>query len=188
MRLAELMLSLTGLISAIVVPIMLYVSWKRNRFNIRRNTLSDCGSIKNSAGLFNLTLAVFGVLQVAFAYALTVRFIGSGALMVLAPPIFAGAFVLVAALLDNKKHNKLHVSVAFAALIILIIWSFLFHYLIFQANAIAGCVGFMISLGLALGTGITFLRIGLSAVPELVFLSLVFIWDIFFTYAIFFMG
>ncbi|MBD3203659.1 DUF998 domain-containing protein [Candidatus Woesearchaeota archaeon] len=183
MHLFDKFLNTSGLISIFFVTLTFIFCWKKNNFNLKKHTLSCCGS-HNYSKLFNFSLAVFGILQILFTYAIIKKVLSGTDGWLIIPPIIAGTAMILAAIFDNKKHFKIHLFSACVTFITLILWCFMFHFFIMKNSFYIGIIALNISVLLSLGTIITYIKFGKCAVPEIFFIGSVFLWNLFFSYVI----
>jgi len=186
MAIISFLLKFSGLISVFLVGSSFVFCWLRNNFKIKENTLSDCG-INKCSQLFNYTLAIFGILQVLFSYSIIQNILENNKHWLIIPPLVAGLSMLFAAILDLKNYKIMHNFFAYLTFGTLIIWSLLFHYHIFMTNSFIGSIAEIIGFILIVGTILTYFKFGHCSIPEIFFIGFVFIWNLFFTYALFFL-
>jgi hypothetical membrane protein len=176
--------NISGLISCIVVPIILRICWKQNQYDVKKNTLSDCGGFPFTARLFTFGLAMFGILEVTFTYTITKNLLPPHQMWITIPAFIGGIFTAMVAVFDNRRFPKLHEVFSYAAFVLLLLWCFGLHILIYQAHGFIGVVGLGISVILSTLVGITSLKYGACAIPEIIFIVGVMIWNLFFSYVI----
>jgi hypothetical protein len=181
----DFLIKFSGLLNSIFIPILFLISWKKNKFDLRLNTLSDCGSSKNSSKLFNFSLIFFGIFQTLFTFIIFNKYLMKKYIL-LSPPIFAGLFMFIDGVLDNKSFEKIHVPLGYIIFIILIPWSIIFHYNIILKDFVIGTIGLIISIVMSTGTIFLYLKYKKCAIPEICFVIGVFVWNLFFSYVIFF--
>lgn len=178
--------SVSGILSSIIVPIILIKCWKSNQYNVKKNTLSDCGGFPFTAKLFTFGLALFGIFEVAFTYAIAKNLLPQQDLWIVLPALLGGIFTVIVAMFDNRRFPKLHEAFSYAAFILLLLWCFGLHAMICQFHILTGLIGIGISVILSAGVGITRLKYGSCAIPEIIFVVGVIIWNLFFSVRILF--
>ena len=178
--------NISGLISCAIVPIILRICWKQNQYDAKKNTLSDCGGFPFTARLFTFGLAVFGILEVTFTYAIAKNLLPPHQMWIVLPALLGGIFTAMVAVFDNRRFPKLHEFFSYAEFILLLLWCFGLHMLIYQAHGFVGVIGLGISVILSTAVGITRLKYGSCAIPEIIFIAGVMIWNLFFSYVILF--
>lgn len=167
--------NISGLISCIVVPIIFGICWKKNQYNLRKNTLSDCSGFPFTTRLFTFGLAIFGILQVYFTYAIARN---------LLPALVGGILTILVVVFNNHRFPNLHKFFAWFIVILLILWCFALHILILQYHLVPGIVELCISGVLALGTLITRKVYRECVICEIFFIAGVMIWNLYFSYVI----
>jgi hypothetical protein len=173
---------LSGLMNAVFMPVAFYICWRMNEgFRLVDNTISSCGAGKKSGRLFNLSLTMAGVLQTAFVATILYDFSLLGNLWLSVPPIVAGIFMTMSGIVSTKVNSRVHFVLASAMFCILIPWSIIFHMTLLQTNWLVGAVSSAISLVLAVGTVALFIKYKVSGIPEVFFLSIVILWNLFFS-------
>jgi len=81
---------LSGLMNAIFMPVIFYICWEMNKnFTFKKNTISSCGTTKESGKLFNFSLTFAGILQTIFAFTIIYNFSLLNNFLVSVPPIVA---------------------------------------------------------------------------------------------------
>ncbi len=180
------LLNYSGLVSIVLSLALFSWSWVVSGLSLKSNVLCDCGSNKCSK-IFNPALSIFGTLQVIFTWVIINKFLLAPFHWIILPPLMAGLMVLGLSVFDNAKHKPLHEALGYSTFIILSVWAIIFSLMLGTANNFIGFVSGIIATFLALGTLIAYRKYRLCAIPELVFILGVFIWNIFFTYSIFFL-
>lgn len=180
------LINYSGLVSIVLTLALFSWSWVTSGLNLKSDPLSDCGSNKCSK-IFNPALAIFGTLQVIFTWAIINKFLLTPFHWIILPPLLAGLMVLGLSVFDNAKHKLIHGILGYSTFITLSVWAIIFSFMLGTANNFVGLVSGIIATFLALGTLIAYRKYGLCAIPELVFILGVFIWNMFFTYSIFFL-
>jgi len=176
--------NISGLISCAGVPIIFGICWKKNKYNLRKNTLSDCGSFPFTAKLFTFGLALFGILEIYFTYAIARNLLPTKDMWIVLPALVGGIFTVLVAVFNNHRFPNLHRFFAWFIVVLLILWCFALHILILQYHPVPGIVGLCISGVLALGTAITRKIYGECVICEIFFIAGVMIWNLYFSYII----
>ncbi len=165
-----------NLIFAVVLSvfgcIMLGYCWFKSDLSFRKNTLSDCAFGEKSK-LFSWSLAIFGVSQTIYSYDIAASYFSANPFLVLVP-IIAGVLLIIAAVFDKKKHLIIHKASTYTMFMILIVWSVVFNYYLAD---LFGVLPLLISAVLAGLTFLTYYIFGPCAIPEIVFIAGVIIWD-----------
>jgi len=180
------LLNISGLISAVSISAGFSWCWTTNKFNLRKNTLSDSGNSRKTSAIFAFSLIMFGILQVIFTLAIMRKYTLFNHFWLVLPAIFAALLMVGDAILNNRTFRKIHGFFGLGIFLTLIPWSLVFGYYILKVEIPVGFISLVISAILGLGTFISYLRYGACAIPEIFFVGGVVVWNLFFTYALFF--
>lgn len=181
------LLELSGLASVIFASLVIHRCIKNyNGFNLKKNTVSDCGTRKRTRKLFNPSLAVGGILQMTFFLIVINSFPIPNPFWSEFFIVIFGSSVVVAGLIPKYMNEKIHKAAACTGFISAVIGTFIFHLKFFAINELAASIGIIISALFVFGTLISILKYRVSALTEIFFLTLAAIWNLFFTYVLFF--
>ncbi|MBU0758070.1 MAG: DUF998 domain-containing protein [Nanoarchaeota archaeon] len=176
---------LSGILSTILIPIGLATSIRKFRnFNFVKNPLSNCGKRKESSMIFNLTLAVFGILQFMFAYAILTHYSLTDSLIIILPLAISAFLTVSASVITEKVNLRAHRIIGFLIFVILLLWALMLHIHIYMIEPIVGSISLVISFFMISGTAILYKKYWISSIPEIYFIGLVMIWNFFFSYVI----
>ena len=170
-----------GLLSTIIVPILFYIGWRKNKFKLIQNTLSDCGASKKTARLFSLTLILFSILEVIFSFSIITSLLPNNLFWLIYPPAIACLFFFIPSIFNDKTFRFVHLLGASLAILILLLWCFYLQISLYMYHEMVGSIGMVITLIMFVLPFIWLLKYKLSAIPEIIFIGSIFIWNLFYT-------
>ena len=178
-------LQYSGLIGAILVPILFTICWRRNKnYKFSKQTLCSCGGTKESGKLFVFSLTLFGIFQGLFVIGILYKFSLFDNLWVSVLPVTASLFTFLAGLISVKVNRIAHDVLGYCVFALLIVWSLILPWSLIGINYLVGLISLIISIVLVVGTGILFFIYGGCAIPEIFFLGIVIVWNLFFSYVV----
>lgn len=160
-----------------IFPSLIYC-WKKNQLDAKKHTLSDCGS-RDSKIMFNLSLALFALLQTGLSTALTKELAHTKPNLIIAP-ISAGLLLFLAAIINNQR-KFIHRFFASLAVLTSFFWILALQMIIFYDLPRFTLISFTLLISLAISTIFTTKKYGVCLIPELVILGGIFTLDVLFS-------
>jgi len=184
----NLIMRLSGLINAIFIPLFLYICWTLNKnFKFKEDTLSFFGIAKKTQKLFNFSFVIVDILQLIFIITLINELSIPNPLWLVLLVLFSGFGILFAAIIPYNPNPKIHNFFAYMGSSLVFISILCFNVNFLKINEFVGLVGIISSIIMFVGTLILFLRYKECSIPQIFLLSIVIVWNLFFSYVLFFL-
>ena len=175
---------LIGIINAIFIPLALYYVWNENgRFPIRSLPFSHAGDT-HTARIFSKLVAIAATLELLFLVELFTTLPALQTPLLIALPLIGMAALLLTAAVSSKRSFIIHRICTGIMVWSLIAWSFLFHTALLAISTLIGSAGLFLSTILVLGIPVLYFRHKSFGSSEVLFASVVVVWNLLMTYLI----
>jgi hypothetical membrane protein len=174
-----------GIVNAIFFPMFVFIGIKKyKKFDFFKNTISDCSNIDQSRR-FNLSVVLVGFLYTVFSFAIYNHYeLSNGFPIYLIS--FSGISLFLAGIIPKHKRSLTHKMLGIIAFVFAGAGFYVLHFLIIQVDYFVGIFAFVMTIITIVGSVITLLKFGVCIIPQLFFVVMGTLWNLFFSYVIFF--
>lgn len=171
-----------GVASVIIGPAALYFFISKfGGFKFNKHTISSCGESRYGI-YYDIFMVIFGLLEMMFGLAIMEHYSLLDNMLVLYALIVPSVATVMAGVVSLEVSRKMHEFFGYACFILLIPWGILLHYHIFLVDFPIGLIGLVISFFMLTGTVYLYYKYKGCSIPELYFIALAMIWNIFFSF------
>lgn len=171
-----------GILNAIFIPLSFYKCIRLNKnFEYKKHTLSHCGSTIYSGTFFNISLMFIGIIQAAFFIYLTNLLLAERQIWPNSIVVSSGLGIFFASVVPTGKNAKMHGLFGSIGFFGAFIATMVFHLHLLYIDKIAALAGLFLLLILGTGYMYFFKKYGNCSIPEIFFLAIAIVWNLFFT-------